>query len=214
MTITDDDRGRYQTAVSDFHTQPEPDSCLPTAIKNILDDLADRQDEPDLRYSISDIGEALDYVENRASASDRIAHRIDPLLEDAGYEINVMVGVDYDQLQTIIDSNDRSLPICELHHQYFEDVDPGEDTYTPEPGIDGFGRYPHVVVPFKINDDDVLYFDPYIQFYHNLSDLDESGALVEPITAFNEWWTRPEKRWTLWVEPMKQQTLSASISGE
>jgi hypothetical protein len=62
VTITSDDRERYQTAVGDFHTQPEPDNCLPTALKNILDELADRKDEPNLRYSVSDLGEALDYV--------------------------------------------------------------------------------------------------------------------------------------------------------
>lgn len=107
MTITSEDRERYQSTVTEFHTQPEPDSCFPTALKNIFDDLANRKDEPDLRHSISDIGDALDYIENRASASDRLAFRLDPLLKDAGYEVKAMMGVEYDQLQTIIDSEDR-----------------------------------------------------------------------------------------------------------
>lgn len=214
MTITNEDRELYQSTVTDFHTQHEPDSCFPTAIKNIFDELADRKDEPSLRHSVSDIGDVLDYIEDRASASDRLASRLDPLLEDAGYEINVMTGVGYDQLQTIIDSEDRSLPVCEFHEQYFEDIGQHTDEYTPEPGIDGFGRWQHVVIPFKFNTDTVLYFDPFIQFFHNLDTLDESGAMNVPIQSFNEWWSRPEKRWALWVEPMEQQTLAAAFGDE
>lgn len=214
MTITNEDRQQYQSTVTDFHTQPEPDSCFPTALKNIFHDLADRKDEPSLRYSVSDLGDALNYVENRASASDRLASRLDPLLEDAGYEVNHMTGVGYDQLQTIIESDDRSLPLCEFHEQYFEDVGQHTDEYTPEPGLDGYGRWKHIIVPFKINTDTVLYFDPYIQFFHNLDDLDESGAMNVPINSFNEWWSRPEKRWTLWIEPMKQQTLTSALGDE
>lgn len=214
MTITQEDRELYDTTVSDFYTQHEPDSCFPTALKNISDELADRKNEPDLRHSLSEISEVLDYMENRASASDRLASRLDPLLQKAGFEINVMTGVDYDQLQTIIDSEDRSFPVCELHEQYFEDIGQHTEVYTPEPGIDGFGRWPHVVIPFKFNSDNVLYFDPYIQFFHDLEDLEESGALDVPIQTFNEWWSKPEKRWALWAEPMKQQTLNAGWGSE
>jgi hypothetical protein len=35
-----------------------------------------------------------------------------------------------------------------------------------------------------------------------------------PIKSFNEWWSRPEKRWALWLEPSKQQTLSAAFRDE
>ena len=211
MTITSGDLERFQTTAGDFHTQPEPDSCLPTAIKNLLDELADRKNESSLRYSISNIADALDYIETRASTSDHLAARLDPFLEDAGYEVNAMMGVGYDQLQKIIDSEDRSLPACELHEQYFEDIGQYTDGYIPEPGLDGYGRWRHVVIPFKFNDDTVLYFDPYIQFFHNLETLDDSGAMNVPINAFNEWWSRPEKRWALWVEPMEQRKLGSSL---
>lgn len=214
MTITSEDKERFQTTVTDFHTQHEPDSCLPTGLKNILDELADRKDEPGLHHSISDLADALDYVENAASASDSLPTRIDPLIENAGYEIRHMTGVDYDQLSTIIDSEDRSLPLCEFHEQYFKDLSHHTDKYTPESGLDGFGRWRHVVVPFKVNSDTILYFDPYIQFFHDLNDLDEVGGIEVPFHAFNEWWARPEKRWALWVEPMKQQTLTAAVGDE
>lgn len=77
--------------------------------------------------------------------------------------------------------------------------------------MDGFGSWKHVIIPFKFNDNSVLYFDPYIQFYNDLDALDESGALQVPIQAFNEWWSRPEKRWALWAEPMEQQTLTSDF---
>lgn len=214
VTITDADQERFQTTVSEFHPQPEPDSCLPTALKNVLHELAERKDEPALKHSISDLADALDYKKHRASASDRLASRIDPLLEEAGYEVNLMVGVDFEQLQQIITSEDRSLPICELHESYFESIRSEDRGYVPEAGRDGYGGWQHVVIPFKINDENVLYFDPFVQFFHNIDELDDSGAMTQPIKAFNEWWSRPEKRWTLWVEQSEQKTLSEAIEGE
>lgn len=219
MTIETADWNRYHEATEDFHYQAEPDSCFPTALKNIFDELADRIGEPSIRHNISDIADALDYENNRASATDRLSSRLDPLLEDGRYEVNAMTGMGYEQLNTIIDDDQRSLPICELHMQYFEDIGQYTERYTPEPGLDGYGRWPHVVIPFKFNDETVLFFDPYIQFFHDLDDIDESGALNVPLRAFNEWWTRPEKRWTLWAEPMEQlpmqqQTLDEAFGNE
>ena len=43
MTITDADIEAYQSTVSEFMPQIEPDACYPTAIKNVLDRLADRK---------------------------------------------------------------------------------------------------------------------------------------------------------------------------
>lgn len=206
MTITDEDREQFRVTTADFHAQPEPDNCLPTAVKNVLGDLADRKDEPELEYSVSDIANQLDYQRGAAATSSRVASRIDPLIEDAGYEVKTMVGVDIDQLQTVIESEDRSLPICELHSEYFDDVDQG---YSPEPGRDEYGRFNHVVIPMATNDESILFYDPFVHFFAAIDD--STGVAMErSMTEFYEWWSRPEKRWTLWVEPMSQQTLSAS----
>ena len=43
MTITESDEETYQATVSDFQPQITADACLPTAIKNILDDVAERE---------------------------------------------------------------------------------------------------------------------------------------------------------------------------
>jgi len=209
VTITEDDHAQFETTVGDFHTQPEPDSCLPTAVKNVLQELAARQERSGLEHSVSDVADALDYEQGRAAVSDRIATRLDPLVEADGYEVKVKVGVEFDELREIIERDDRSLPICELHASYFEELRSQDIGYVPEPGRDDYGRWPHVVIPMAINHDTVLYFDPFVHFFHDLADLEESGALVQPIATFSEWWTRPEKRWTLWFEQTGQQTLSA-----
>jgi len=137
-----------------------------------------------------------------------LASRVDPLVEGTGYEVNIMTGIGHEQLQMIMDSDDRSLPICELHSKYFEEIHDYIDSYVPEPGVDGFGRWPHTVTPLKFNDKDVLYHDPYLQFFRDAHLSKELGAIELPIRVFNEWWSRPEKRWTLWIEPMDQMTLA------
>lgn len=206
MTIKEDDRKRYQTIVSDFQPQHEPDSCFPTSIKNVLDELADRKENPDFRHSIGDISDAIGYERGRASPSNFLSDRIDPLIEDTNWEVCYMSGLDYDQLETIIASDDYSLPICELHQRYFKDISQYTNKYVPELGIDGTGKWKHTVIPFKINDAEVLYFDPYILFFNGQDSKDKKGIEV-PANVFNEWWERPVKRWAMWFEPKPQHTL-------
>lgn len=204
MTISQQERDAFQSRVSDFHSQPEPDDCLPTAIKNILHDLAVRKDEPALNVSISNLNEALDYNEGRAARSDRIASRVDPLIEGGGYEI-MKASASPEQLQKIANSSDTSLPVCELDSEYFEYVDHG---YNPEQGRDRYGRFQHVVIPMSFNDDTILYYDPYLHFFPN---SDEDMEMELPYDIFYELWNRPEKRWTLWARPKVQQTLQESM---
>ena len=207
MTIKEDDRKQFQATVNDFQKQHEVDSCFPTVVKNVLDELADRENDSAFRHSISDIGDALEYNEGHASRSDRLSNRLDPLIKGANWETCYMSGVDYSQLKKIIELDKYSLPICELHEQYFEDIGQYTDQYVVEHGIDGSGRWKHTVIPFKFNDTKVLYFDPYISFFEDPRNLDDAGGLEVPIRVFREWWNRPTKRWAMWFEPKEQSTI-------
>jgi hypothetical protein len=205
VTITDKDRERYQSRVTDFTAQPEPDNCLPTAIKNVLDDLAARKDKPGLSHSLSDLNDQLGYERGAATATHRLVSRIDPLIDESGYESNVMVGVGMDQLETIIESGDRSLPVCDVDSSYFELIEHG---YSPEQGRDGY-QFNHVVIPFALNEETILMYDPYMNFFNSSANSSNTGIELT-FNQFYEKWSRPQKRWTFWLEPMKQQTLTAA----
>lgn len=208
MTITDNDREQYQSIASNFHIQHEPDSCFPTAIKNVLDELAVRKDNQDFSSSISEISDALEYKKGLASRSDRLSRRIDPLIEETNWEVCYMSGMDYKQLETVISSDDYSFPICELHEQYFEDIGQHTDQYVAEKGIDGWGRWKHTVIPFDLNESRIVYYDTYAAFFNNTEKVDNAGIIEVPIEVFNEWWARPVKRWAMWFEPSVQTRIS------
>lgn len=203
VTISNDQREDFQSRVTDFNAQPEPDNCLPTAVKNICDDLARRKEVSGLEHSLSEFNDALEYQAGRASVSDRVAARIDPLIEQSGHEV-MIASPSPDQLQNIAESESTSLPVCEVDAEYFEYVEHG---YEPEQGIDRYGRFHHVIIPVAFNDSTILYYDPYINFFADLGD----GLEMElPYETFYELWNRPEKRWTLWIREQVQKTLTAS----
>ena len=208
MTITDEDREHFQAEVTDWHAQPTPDDCLPTAMKNILDDLAEREGVTELNHSLSDINDQLEYAERAATPTQGLTRRVDNLIQGSGYEASLMTATDFDQLRTIIDSSGRSFPICDLDPSYFEAVDHG---YNPEAGRDGYGGFSHVVVPFALNEESILFYDPYIHFFND-SGSGEFSGMEYSTNNFYEWWSRPPKRWTFWIEQSKQQTLTEAAN--
>lgn len=204
MTITEEDWETFNRLTTGFSTQHEQDSCFPTCVKNILDELADRTGSDGLRHSISDIADQFEYQHGRASKTDRIPSRLDPLIESAGYETRVFSGLDFNRLEALIQNEEWSLPICELHSRYFDDIRELNNGYTPEGGRDQYGRYLHTVIPFKHNSTNILFFDPFLDWFS--MDDDAQGFEVQT-SLFYEWWSRPEKRWTMWIEPTDQASL-------
>lgn len=113
MTITQSDRDAFQSTVEDFQPQINEDQCLPAALKNVLDDLANRHDG-DHTLSLSDLDDICDYREGAASSTRNIHARLNPEIREYGTEVKTATGINFDDLQAIIDEKDRSLPIVEL----------------------------------------------------------------------------------------------------
>lgn len=203
MTITQSDRETFQTAVEDFRPQIQEDNCLPTALKNVLDHHADRHGL-DLNLSLSDINEHCDYREGMGATARGVPAQLNPEIEDHGLEVRVSIGTSLDDLDAIIEDGDRSLPIVELDDAYFDSI----DGYNPRPGIDGY-QWTHVVIPFKVNTDKVLFYDPYEKIFARSGRIDIPPT-ERSQTEFYEWWSTPDTRWTMWIEQRDQQTLTSS----
>ncbi|MDZ7731609.1 MAG: hypothetical protein U5K37_12905 [Natrialbaceae archaeon] len=204
MTITSQDRAFFSETAAEFHTQYELDHCLPTAVKNVLNELADRIDEPKLQTNMSDLNDHLDYREGAAAASDRLGARLDPLLEEHGYETRTMTGTSIEELAGIIDDQSASLPCCDLDPEYFATVDRG---YAVESGVDRYGRWPHTVIPFAVNDSSVLYFDPFLEFFADDSESLEMELDQDTLSGSSSGHVPRSDGHS--VEPEEQSTLSA-----
>lgn len=202
MTITEADRETFQTTVEDFRPQITEDMCLPTALKNILDEFAERHDS-ESPLSQSDINDICDYREGAASTARGVPEKLDPEIEDYGIETRISMGTSFDDLQAIIEDNERSLPIVELDEAYFDSV----DGYDPRSGIDGY-QWSHVVIPFTVNDETVLFYDPFEEIFQRSTRVD-SPPTERSKTQFYEWWTNASSRWTMWLQRSDQQVLTS-----
>lgn len=202
MTITESDKEAYQSTVTDFQPQITADSCYPTAIKNILDEMADRKGISDLSLSQSDINDLCNYREGLYTEEAIIPDALTREVSDYGYQAVEASGteMDYDRLQRIIDDDNASLPVVELAPRYFEDV----ENYR----VQGEPEASHTVIVFKVNSDRVLYYDPYENFFERSSRIDEA-PYKWPKTDFYELWSGEfEERWTFWIEKRDQSLLS------
>lgn len=203
MTITEADRETFQSKVDDFQPQIHPDQCLPTALKNILDEMAERHSgkQP---LSLSDLDDICEYERGFASVTQNIHARLNPEIEDSGVEVKTARGLNVDDLDAIIEDQSRSLPIVELHEDYFESI----EDYDPRGGSNGYQWF-HVVIPFSVNDEDILFYDPYSEILLRSSRID-TPPTERSQKQFYEWWTAASGRWTLWVEQKDQQTITSS----
>lgn len=202
MTISDADREQFQSTAVDFRPQITEDMCLPTALKNILDEFADRHNA-ESPLSLSDLNDICDYREGAASTAQNVPALLDPEIEDYGIETRISIGTSFDDLQAIIDDNDRSLPIVELDSAYFESV----EGYDPRRGVDGY-QWDHVVIPFAVNDETVLFYDPFEEIFQRSTRID-SPPTERSKSQFYEWWTAASSRWTMWLQRSDQQVLTS-----
>lgn len=203
MTITEDDREVYDSVASGFHSQHEPDMCLPTAIKNVLDDLEARHEIDGLSMSLSDLNDILGYEYEFATASKGLPEKLDPIIGEVGYTTKISVNIELEDLESIIQDESRSYPIVDLDDAYFDSV----KNWNPRAGSDGY-QWPHVVIPFAVNHEEVLFYDPMGEIamkYPGVSSPPSERSYAE----FNEWWSAPETRWTLWFQREGQRTLTS-----
>lgn len=202
MTITDADRETFWDTVEEFQPQITEDMCLPTALKNVLDDFAQRHGR-ESPLSLSELNEICDYREGGAATARDVPPKLDPEIEEYGIETRIMLNTSFDDLKAIIEGDDRSLPIVELDEAYFDSV----EEYNPRRGVDGY-QWDHVVIPFAVNDETVLFYDPFEEIFQRSSRVDSPPA-ERSRTEFYEWWTAASSRWTMWLESRDQQTLTS-----
>lgn len=201
MTITEAERQTFDDTVEEFNPQITEDMCLPTALKNVLDELFDRHGA-DHGLSQSDLNDICDYREGHGATSHNIPAKLNPEIEDYGIETRISMGTSLDDIQAIIEDNERSLPIVELDPAYFESV----DGYDARPGTNGY-QWNHIVIPFAVNDETVLFYDPFEEIFQRSTNVDKAPT-ERSKARFYEWWSAASSRWALWLEREDQQVLT------
>jgi hypothetical protein len=199
VTITQSEEDSFQAEISDFHAQHFEDQCYPAAVKNIVDRLATRKNKEGMSVSLSEVNDICGYKRGLQCEEDMIPPRLTNAVTDYGYEAVVKTApeMDLEQLEIIIQDDDTSLPIVELDPEYFRRVSEVVDGYEAQP--DPGNELAHVVIPFKINSEEVLYYDPY-ETYHEKKPGVDDAPYRWPLMDFYELWSEDyEERWTLYL---------------
>jgi hypothetical protein len=170
VTITESDEETFQSQISEFHAQHFADQCYPAAVKNIIDELAERKNKPEMIQSLSEVNDICGYKPGLRCEEELIQPRLTQKLSQYGYEAvqKRAPEMDWEKLEGVIQNEQTSLPIIELTGRYFGEV----LDYDGQPSTDGYS--PHVVVPLKINTTEVLYYDPYENYFEKRPGIDEA----------------------------------------
>lgn len=202
MTITESDVSSYQAKVTNFYAQHEEDACYPTAIKNILDEFEDRTDRDSSNLSLSDIKEICDYRKGFGCREELVQARMNAELRRHRLEVQEETGFDYQKMEEILDNDSASKPIVELDPEYWNRV----EGYNPQAVAERI-HFSHTVIVFKLNDEEVLFFDPFETFFKRSSRDPEIPYRMSRTEFYELWQGDYDPGWTFWIEESEQQTF-------
>lgn len=199
--MSPDSADSSQAAVSAF-SRPESElTSLVLSVENILKSyyekesrfLVDPEDEDLVRLC----GYRSEFDGNFAQLEDRLNNK----LADTAYTAHSNYELTIDDLGEILDEEYYSLPLVELDPEYYKEAD-----YVVQPGQYGANETP-ILIPISIDDGQVTYWDPFVDFYFGGPDDTRERALSD--TKFIKLWSDAGKtNWTFWIDRAPQQTLS------
>lgn len=196
-----------QTAISAF-SRPESElTGLILSVENILRHYYHQEPRFPVNPEDEDLvrlcGYRSEYGGNFAQLQDRLNNK----LVDTAYTAHSDYAIDIEELSEIINEDNFSLPLVELHPDYFEEVD-----YIVQPGHLQKNETP-ILIPIAIDDGQVMYWDPLADFYFGGVDDTRERPLSD--TTFITLWSEATKmNWTFWLSRGQQTTLTGFRESE
>lgn len=205
MTILQEDIDQFEATTEGFKYQPGPQDCLPVCVKNILDELADRHGQAKLRYSESDIKQMSEYDPDWGSTARLLVPNLSTELQGIGYTVKDHTNMEFAELQNIIQSSTASYPTVSVSSEYFDFI----KNWDPRGSRRGKNRT-HMLIPFKINSEEILFFDPYGQMQLRSGAVSAQKLRLDREDFFRLWDTEKAfPRYALWIDKQDQSTLDA-----
>lgn len=205
MTLHQEDFDHYEETTSSFKYQPGIQDCLPVCVKNILDELAERHDQPQIRHSESEIKRMSDYDADFGSTGRLLVSNLSSELQDYGYTVKDQTNMEFAELNDVIQTPTASYPTVSVSPDYFDLF----KDWDPRGSRRGKNR-PHMLIPFKLNSEEILFFDPYGRMQLRSGAVRKPKRRLERGGFFDVWDTeRTFPRYALWIAKLEQSTLEA-----
>lgn len=139
----------------------------------------------------------------------QIETRLNNKLSCTPYKAITETGMSVEALDGILENGGASLPIVELHTDYYEELD---NDYFVQPGQFQKIETP-VLIPVMVEDDLIIYWDPYFDYFQGSDDGTNEMTISRNI--YVELWSRADRtRWTLWIERTTDQDTLARFTEE
>jgi hypothetical protein len=203
MTITEHDIDQYESTIDNFKYQPGLQDCLPVAVKNILSEIAKRHEKSQIEFSESELKDMSDYDPEMGTSGRTLIPSLSAELQNYGYTAKDQTNCTPQDITEIIESPSASFPVVSLKPEYFDEI----KDWDPHGSRRGRNRH-HVVVLFKINSEEALFFDPYGQIQLR-SGLRNQPKRTLGRRRFLDLWNTEQSwpRWALWVDRLQETTL-------
>ena len=185
-----------------FKFQSQRDDCWSVCIHNVLEELADRLDEPVFRQSEARLNKAMGYGSGMGALGirlDRVRPNVNRLIEASGYGLVEQAGVGFDGLVVNIKSEELSYPVAGLSSQYLSDKPRGARLR-----IEGdlAEAVDHTCIVLAADSSNVTIFDPLERFSGSGKGSDGIISLSTP--SFLSYWSRAsvEREWLMYAAPL------------
>lgn len=195
-----------------FDEFTRPDSELDSLLLALLNMLAAYR-EQDSRFHLAPDEDIIRKSWGFRSEFDgnfsQIETRLNNKLRGTPYKAITETGISIEALDSILENEAASLPIVELHPDYYGKLD---DDYFVQPGQFQRMETP-VLLPVMVEEDLLIYWDPYVEYF--FGNNDETNEMTISRNIFVELWSRADRtRWTLWIERTTDQDTLARFTEE
>lgn len=190
-----------QTAISAFSAPNSELTGLVQAVESVLRDYHQQEPAFPITPEDEDIPQLCGYRSEYGGNFSELENRIGNKLVDTAYSPHSDYTVTLEELSEMISEGNYSLPVVELHADYFDKAE-----YMVQPGQFMENETPFIV-PVGVEEGQVLYWDPLADFYFG-GEEDTRERTLSDTTFLNLWSDASKMNWTFWIARGEQSTLS------
>ncbi len=190
-----------QSALTDFSSPDSERSLFRHALENVLSAYSEEYPSFPFDSDEDDVDNITDHRTDFGSNYSQTVSRLRNRCQNTSYEVHSETALGFDKLRAILEEPTASLPLVELHPEYFE----YEEGYRSQPGHMAFSL-DSLLIPLSLEDGAIFYYDPILDYYSDVEE-DVFGRSMKK-ELFRELWSRSGlTRWALWINKGAQQTL-------
>ncbi|HNX47966.1 MAG TPA: hypothetical protein PKM11_05355 [Methanomassiliicoccales archaeon] len=189
------DQIAFELLTKDWQVQDQMDSCLPSCMINITNDLQTDFQGFKIKFKAKEMKSICDYRPHLGSSPDVVVKNLNNEFKRRGApfkcaESNGTINT-IDALRNIILDKDKSFPLISLSQDYFEEIGLS---------IEGRNPFDHVIAVLAIEDGKIWFHDPYKPFAMRSSRVKTFNNHLPYVTMLKYWKETQSPNWVMWVE--------------